>query len=218
MRRFLEFVKIQKNKQAISIIEEQQSRIQKVGIFIVIIGSRHSNSHKMVYKQNQRKLIQKSRDYKKVFLNQRNLSINKVQQLLIRIKEKDQSHDGSTSCIYGTPKKQSSFSQYRGYTSHKSSYDELFKRYNKLLQQQQSTIKYNLQLIYYQISIDCNIQISQYMMKRQQTLAEICNILPNRSQTKHNNSVNKEWISQSNQFRCNKKLIENKINYKLLKL
>ncbi|CAD8084550.1 unnamed protein product [Paramecium primaurelia] len=87
-----------------------------------------------------------------------------------------------------SPKKLSSFSQHGGYTSQRSSCDELFKRYNKLLQQQQASISQRSN----------NIQISQYMMKGRQTLAEICNIQPNRSQTKNNNnSLNKSGYNNS---------------------
>ncbi|CAD8183223.1 unnamed protein product [Paramecium pentaurelia] len=118
-------------------------------------------------------------------LEEANQEIKKLQE---KSKKKDQSNDGSTSYRQYSPKKLSSFSQHGGYTSQRSSCDELFKRYNKLLQQQQASISQRSN----------NIQISQYMMKGRQTLAEICNIQPNRSQTKHNNnSLNKSGYNNS---------------------
>ncbi|CAK85920.1 unnamed protein product (macronuclear) [Paramecium tetraurelia] len=139
-------------------------------------------------------------------LEEANQEIKRLSEGLYKLKKsncqsesmkKDQSNDGSTSQKQGSPKKLSSFSQHGGYTSHRSSCDELFKRYNKLLQQQQACINQRSN----------NIQISQYMMKGRQTLAEICNIQQNR-----------KWIKQFNQFRNNKKFIENEMNYKMLKL
>ncbi|CAD8099095.1 unnamed protein product [Paramecium sonneborni] len=129
-------------------------------------------------------------------LEETNAEVKKLQQEIYKLKKlncqseskkKDQSHDGSTSYRQGSPKKQSSFSQHGGYTSHRNSCDELFKRYNKLLQQQQASISQRSN----------NIQISQYMMKGRQTLAEICNIQPSRSQSKQNNSANKSGYNNS---------------------
>ncbi|CAD8167510.1 unnamed protein product [Paramecium pentaurelia] len=118
-------------------------------------------------------------------LEEANQEVKRLQQEIYKLKKSN--HDGSTSYRQGSPKKQSSFSQHGGYTSHRSSCDELFKRYNKLLQQQQASISQRSN----------NIQISQYMMKGRQTLAEIVNIQPSRSQTKHNSSVNKSGYNNS---------------------
>ncbi|CAD8165881.1 unnamed protein product [Paramecium octaurelia] len=133
----------------------------------------------------QSKLEEANQEVKRLQSEVYKLKKSKYEQ---KSKKKDQSHDGSTSYRQGSPKKQSSFSQHGGYASHRSSCDELFKRYNKLLQQQQASISQRSN----------NIQISQYMMKGRQTLAEIVNIQPSRSQTKHNSSsVNKSGYNNS---------------------
>ncbi|CAD8098493.1 unnamed protein product [Paramecium sonneborni] len=142
-------------------------------------------------------------------LEEANVEVKKLQREIQKLKKlncqselkkKDQSQDGSTSYRQGSPKKQSSFSQHGGYTSHRSSCDELFKRYNKLLQNQQASISQRSN----------NIQISQYMMKGRQTLAEISNIQPSRSQTKLNNSVNKSGYNNSINSEAIKNLLKMK--------
>ncbi|CAD8086765.1 unnamed protein product [Paramecium sonneborni] len=124
-------------------------------------------------------------------LDEASQEIKRLQQEIYQYKSKkkrDKSQDGSLTQRISSPQKQSSLSQH-GYSSHRSSCDELFKRYNKLLQQQQAQISQRSN----------NIQISQFMMKGRQTLAEINNIhssKPSRSQTKNSNSANKS--SQNN--------------------
>ncbi|CAK81536.1 unnamed protein product (macronuclear) [Paramecium tetraurelia] len=139
---------------------------------------------KLYQDQLQSKLDEASQEIKRLQSEISRYSTNIVQQWLSESqKRKEKSQEASLTQRNASPKNKESLSQH-GYSSHRSSCDELFKRYNKLLQQQQAQISQRSN----------NIQISQYMMKGRQTLAEICNIQsskPSRSQTKHSSSAKK---------------------------
>ncbi|CAD8174706.1 unnamed protein product [Paramecium octaurelia] len=138
-------------------------------------------------------------------LDEASQEIKRLQSEISRYKSqkrKEKSQEASMTQRNVSPKKQESLSQH-GYSSHRSSCDELFKRYNKLLQQQQAQLSQRSN----------NIQISQYMMKGRQTLAEICNIQsskPSRSQTKHSSSAKKGSQNNSISSETIRNLLKNK--------